>query len=163
MFRHIKTPLVAALLASALLWPLSAFAGSSTIFLVRSTLSNDSDADGGGLWQYEGGTLQNAAGKTIGNYILERRVTTSGTETLNTASETISLFFPPSTSGNLPPGITVEGDYSYNTGEVDGAVSAAGTKYHWLIGADADGTVVSGSPSTKLILTWVGSGGLTVP
>jgi hypothetical protein len=163
MFRRIKTPLVAALLASAVLWPLSAFAGSATVFLVRSTLSNDADADGGGLWQYEGGTVQTMGGRVLGNYILERRVTTSGTQTYNTAGETISLFFAPSTSGSLPPGITVEGDYSYNTGEVDGAVAATGTKYHWLIGADADGNVVSGTAETKLVFTWVGSGGLTVP
>ncbi len=163
MFRRIKTPLVAALIASAFLLPVRAFAGSATVYLVRSTLSNDADADSGGLWQYEGGTVQNAAGKAIGTYIVERRVTTSGTQTYNTASETISMFFAPAMSGNLPPGITVEGDYSYNTGEVAGAVAAAGSKYHWIIGADADGTIVSSSPSTKLVLTWVGSNGLTVP
>ncbi len=81
MLRRIKTPLVAALLASAFLWPLSAFAGSATVYLMRSTLSNDADADGGGLWQYEGGTVQTMGGRVLGNYIVERRVTTTGTQT----------------------------------------------------------------------------------
>ena len=41
MFQAIKTPFIAAALASASLLPAQAFAGSATLSLVRSTLSND--------------------------------------------------------------------------------------------------------------------------
>jgi hypothetical protein len=161
MFNSIKTALIVGLTASAFLWPLKAFAGSATLYLVRSSLSNDADADNGGLWQYEGGSIQNAGGASLGTYILQRRVTTSGTQLYNTAGETISLFFAPASSGGLPPGITIEGDYSYNSGAVGGAVTAAGNKYHWIIGADVAGSVVNSQ--TKLVLTWVGSDSLKVP
>ena len=61
MRRTLKAPLAAALLAAAALLPAQAFAGSQTLSLIRSTLSNDTDADNGGLWQYEGGSVQNYA------------------------------------------------------------------------------------------------------
>ena len=141
MFGSIKTIVTVGLMANAFLWPLKAFAGSATLYLVRSTLSNDADADGGGLWQYEGGSVQDKTGAAVGTYILQRRVTTSGTSAYNTAGESISLFFAPASSGALPPGITLEGDYSYNSGAVSGSVSAADSKYHWIIGADAAGSL----------------------
>jgi hypothetical protein len=162
MVRSIKPLLAAGLVASAFLWPAHAFAGQANLVLVRSTLSNDVDADNGGLWQYEGGTIQNKAGTAIGTYILQRRVTTSGTQTYNTAGETISLFFAPGTSGGLPPVITAEGAYSYNSGAFGGSVSAASNKYHWIIGADATGSV-GASPTTNLALTWTTSDSLHVP
>jgi hypothetical protein len=161
MFRSVKTMLVVGLSAIALLLPLKAFAGSATLYLVRSTLSNDSDADNGGLWQYEGGSVQDASGTAVGTYILQRRVTTSGTSAYNTAGETISLFFAPSSSGALPPGMTIEGDYSYNSGAVSGSVSAASNKYHWIIAADVAGSL--SNSTTKLVLTWVASNTLHVP
>jgi hypothetical protein len=163
MFQVIKAPFVAAILASASLLPAQAFAGSVTLSLVRSSLSNDADSDGGGLWQYEGGAVQNKTGDAIGTYIVQRRVTTSGTQPYNTAGETISVFLAPSDSGGLPPVITVEGNYSYNSGAVGGSVSAASTKYHWIIGSDASATIASGTATTKLVITWTGSDGLHVP
>ena len=163
MFRSIKAPLIAAAVTCASLWSANAFAGSSTLSLVRSTLSNDTDADNGGLWQYEGGAIQNSAGAAVGTYIIQRRVTTSGTQTYNTAGETISLFFVPANSGGLPPVVTVEGAYSYNSGNVDGSVSAASAKYHWLIGSDVSASIVSGTATSKLVITWTGSDVLHVP
>ncbi len=160
MFRSIKIVLIAGLMATGLVWPLKAFAGTATLTLVKSTLSNDQDADNGGLWQYEGGTMQ-VGGNAVGTYIIQRRVTTSGTQTYNTAAETITLFFAPSLSGGLPNSITIEGDYSYNFGTMSGSVSASGTKYHWIIGADAAGSVTS--TGSKLVLTWVGSNYLQLP
>ncbi len=161
MLNSIKAVLIAGLMASALLWPMKAFAGSATLILVRSSLSNDTDADNGGLWQYEGGSVQSSTGASLGTYILQRRVTTSGTLTYNTAGETISLFFAPASSGGLPPGITIQGDYSYNSGAVGGSVTAAGNKYHWLIGADVVGSVTNSN--TKLVITWTASDNLHVP
>ncbi len=162
MFRPMKPFLIAGLIAVSLLWPLHAFAGSANLVLVRSTLSNDADADGGGLWQYEGGAVQNKAGSALGTYIIERRVTTSGTQTYNTAAETLTLFLAPGSSGGLPPVITIEGDYSYKSGAVGGSVAAAGGKYHWLIGADANATVGT-PPTTNLVITWTASDSLHVP
>jgi hypothetical protein len=162
MVRSIKTLVIAGLIASELLWPVHAFAGSANLVLVRSTLSNDADADGGGLWQYEGGALQTKSGTAIGSYILQRRVTTSGTQTYNAAGETITLFLAPGTSGGLPPVITIEGDYSYNSGAVGGSVAAAGNKYHWIVGADVAGTIGTNG-TTNLVITWTGSDGLHVP
>ena len=160
MFR-VNMPVVAAFLAGASLFPATASAGSVTLSLVRSTISNDADADGGGLWQYEGGALQNKAGNAIGTYIIQRRITTSGTQVYNTAGETISLFLAPSDSGGLPPVITVEGGYSYNSGAVGGSVSSASNKYHWIVGADVNGTIAAST--TKLVITWTGSDNLHVP
>ena len=160
---NLRVPLVAAFVAAASLFSASAFAGSATLLLVRSTLSNDADADGGGLWQYEGGSIQNAAGSAVGTYILQRRVTSSGTQAYNTASETITLFFAPLTNGGLPPEMTIGGAYSYNSGLVDGSVTAASTKYHWTIGYDVTGSVVSGSAATKLVITWIGTEALHIP
>jgi hypothetical protein len=159
---NLRAPLVAAFLAAVSLFSANAFAGSATLSLVRSTLSNDTDADNGGLWQYEGGSIQNAAGSAVGTYILQRRVTTSGTSAYNTAGETITLFFTPATSGGLPPVITIEGAYSYNSGLMGGSVAAASTKYHWTIGYDANASV-SGTAATKLVITWVGTETLHIP
>jgi hypothetical protein len=58
-------------------------------------------------------------------------------------------------SGALPPGMTIEGDYSYNSGAVSGSVSAASNKYHWIIAADVAGTL--SNSATKLVITWIAS------
>ncbi len=135
-------------------------AGSLTILLVRSSLNNDTDS--AGLWQYEGGAVQNATtGATIGHYLLNRRVTTAGTSTDNTAAESITLFFSNATAGQVPNSFTLEGAYSYNTGQFVGSVSAASERYHVLIGADASATLVTSSTTTsKLVVDWVGLQGV---
>ena len=163
MSHSLRNPLVVAFLAAVSLFSASAFAGSATLSLVRSTLSNDTDADNGGLWQYEGGSLQNAAGSAVGTYIIQRRVTSSGTSAYNTAGETITLFFAPATSGGLPPVITIEGAYSYNSGSFGGSVAAASTKYHWTIGFDANASIGSGPAMNKLVITWLGTDTLHIP
>ncbi len=152
---HTKSSLlIGAVLASAgALLSASAFAGSETIMLVRSSLAND--ADTAGTWQYEGGAIQNTRGVGIGTYIISRRVTTAGTSTYNTAAETISLFFAPKVSTNAPNVITLEGAHSFNSGNFVGSVSAASNEYHLLIGADASATIPSANTS-KLVLNWIG-------
>jgi hypothetical protein len=161
MFRAIKTPIIAAFLAGASLWSANAFAGSVTFSLVRSTLSNVDDPDGNGLWQYEGGALQSKAGTAIGTYIIQRRVTSSGTQSYNTAGYTVSLFLAPTGTNPLPSVITVEGAFSYTSGAADGSVSADSNKYHWIIGADVNATVAAST--TKLVISWIGSDDLHVP
>jgi hypothetical protein len=140
--------------STAALLSASALAGSATIVLARSTLSNTSDSDGGGLWQYEGGTIQNTHGTAIGTYIANRRVTTSGTSLYNTAAETISLFFAPKVSSKAPNVIALEGAYSYNSGNFIGSVSAASYEYHDLIGSDASAEISNGTAT--LVITWIG-------
>ncbi len=135
----------------------TASANGLTMLLVRSTLSNDSDSDGGGLWQYEGGVVQNAGGTAnIGHYIVTRRVTTSGTSADNTASETITLFFPNSTAGDVPNTMTLQGAYSYNTGQVVGSVSAVSSRYRPMNGESFSGSIVSGTASTKIVIDFDG-------
>ncbi len=160
MLNKVKAALVAASVCSGAFCATAAYAGGLNVLLVRSTLSNDADSDGGGLYQYEGGVVQNATGTTtIGHYIVTRRVTTSGTSSDNTASETITLFFPNSTPGNVPNNITLTGAYSYNTGQFAGSVSAVSARYRSLNGEDATGTVTgtSGtSGTTKLNIDYDG-------
>ena len=93
MTGHQKIALLTFTALSGILCAGTTLAGTKTLTLERATLSNDVDADNGGLWQYEGGTLLAASGATAGTYIINRRVTTSGTQTFNTAFETVTLFF----------------------------------------------------------------------
>ena len=139
----------------------AAFAGTKSLTLERATLSNSPDADGGGLWQYEGGTLLAANGTAAGTYILNRRVTTSGVATFNTAAETITLFFTPKVAGDVPEVVTLQGAHSFNNGNFAGSVSAASDRYTWIIGADASASVAAGA--TTLTLTWNGSKHLSIP
>ena len=158
--KRLHALLLAMALATAGLWSASAQAGSTTLLLVRSTLANDTDT--AGLWQYEGGTIQNSAGTaTVGHYILTRRVTTAGTSADNTAGVTTSLFFATS-SGNTPDVITLEGAWSFTSGGFLGSVSAASNKYHWAIGADASSTIPA-SGTQKLVIQWLASTGLKIP
>jgi hypothetical protein len=163
MIANQKTALLALTALSSILCAGTAFAGQKILTLERSTLSNDADADGGGLWQYEGGTLLSATGATAGTYIVNRRVTTSGTQTFNTAFETLTLFFTPLVTGGVPEVVVVQGAYSYNSGALIGSVSAASEKYTWIIGADVSAAIVSGTSSTALTLAWNGSKHLTIP
>jgi hypothetical protein len=133
-------------------------AGNTIMLLVRQSLNNVPDSSGSSdLWQYEGGIVQNAAGTaTIGHYLANRRITSSGTSTDNTAGETISLFFSNATAGDVPYNITFQGAYSYNTGQFAGSVSAASSRYHPLIGDSVTGTLVSGG-ATKITIDFDGN------
>jgi len=128
-------------------------AGTQTVELVRSSLTNVPDA--AGIYQYEGGTLENSSGGTLGNYIIVRR-TEAATASFNTAATTITLFLPPATSGAAPSVVTLEGAWSFSSGDFQGSVSAASNKFHWLVGADAASSMPTVSAS-KLVLTWAGS------
>ena len=83
------TPALVVAAAMAAYAPI-ANAGSAALVLNRTTLTNVSDA--AGLWQHEGGNVFKS-GVKIGQYALQRRVTTGGTTApLNTAATTITLF-----------------------------------------------------------------------
>jgi hypothetical protein len=152
-----KAGLLAASICSGILCTSAAMAASFNVLLVRATLSNDHDPDSNGLYQYEGGTVQNGTGTTtIGHYIVTRRVTTSGTSADNTAGETIVLFFPNSTSGNVPNSVTLEGAYSYNTGQFAGSVSAVSSRYRIFNGSDATAAITATAGTTKLSINFDG-------
>jgi hypothetical protein len=93
---------------------------------VRSTLQNVPDA--AGSYQYEGGTIQNTAGNHLGTYLIVRR-TGSSTAAFNTAATTISLFFPPAESTSAPGVVTIEGSWSFSSGDFNGSVSAASQSF----------------------------------
>jgi len=150
---HRSIPVTVAFAALAWLSAAAAQAGSQTLELVRATLQNVPDA--AGSYQYEGGTLENALGKSLGTYLIVRR-TGSGTERFNTSATTITLFFPPAPSTNAPPVITIQGAWSFASGNFKGSVSAAAEEFHWIIGADAASTIPAGTTS-KLVLSWTGS------
>jgi|GEM_PF-4174846 len=150
--RHI---MVIALAALGALATETASANSQTLTLARTNLTNVSDA--AGLYQHEAGTLENSSGSSIGTYILVRRVTSGGTDAYNVADQKITLFFAPSSSGVLPETMILEGVYSYNSGAFGGSVAAASGRYHYLIGAEGNGTVVSGQAVTKLVFQYLGT------
>ena len=147
---------ITALAASAglaSLYAAAAQAGTQTLELVRSTLQNVPDA--AGSYQYEGGTIQNTAGSHLGTYLIVRR-TGSSTAAFNTAATTISLFFPPAVSTSAPGVVTIEGSWSFSSGDFNGSVSAASQSFHWIVGADASSTIPTVANS-RLVLTWIGS------
>lgn len=148
-------PILAMAVFAAVAWlsAAAAQAGTQTLQLVRATLQNVPDA--AGSYQYEGGTLENALGKSIGTYLIVRR-TGSGADRFNTAATTITLFFPPAPSTNAPPVVTIQGAWSFSSGNFKGSVSAASEEFHWVVGADAASTIPAGTTS-KLVLSWTGS------
>lgn len=153
MSNRLRTVLLATAAVFGSLCAAAVQAGTQTVELVRSSLTNVPDA--AGIYQYEGGTLENSSGGALGTYIIVRR-TEAATASFNTAATTITLFLPPATSGAAPSVVTIEGAWSFSSGDFQGSVSAASNKYHWLVGADAASLMPVVSTS-KLVLTWAGS------
>ena len=145
-----KTVFVAILL-SLVVVPL-AYAGTSTMQLRRASLTNVNDA--AGTWQYAGGTVwQN--GRQVGYYGWTNRMINGGTNALNTAMMTVTLFF----SGSVPyRNVTLQGAWNFGPGNAIGGVSAASQPYPFLM---HDGTFEMTSPSAgtfNLTITWSGGG-----
>jgi hypothetical protein len=129
----------------------AAYAGSVSLTLNRLTLTNVTDA--AGLWQYEGGKVFKGTTQ-IGNYAINRRVTSGGTDAQNTAALTVTIFF----LGATPPdSITLQGTHAFSSGGVAGSVSAASSKYDWIRSATFAGD------TTTLTIDWLGSNSLTLP
>ena len=136
-----------------------AHAGSTTLTLTRTALTNVTDA--AGLWQHQSGNILKA-GVKVGQYALHRRVTTGGTTTpLNTAMTTITLFFA-TTSGTAPQNVTLQGAHDFTAGNFRGGVSAVSNRYSWLNGADAAYSSIASS-QLSLSIAWNGSSHLTLP
>jgi hypothetical protein len=130
----------------------SATAGTSTLTLKRTTLTNVNDA--AGLWQYESGTVL-VGNSQAGAFAATRRFV-NGT---NPPADmfTLTLFF----KGNPPQNVTLMGSWTTNPGGGIGGVSAASQPYQFL---QHDGTFVMtpiAAGAYKLVITW--SGGGTVP
>jgi hypothetical protein len=89
----------------------------------RLSLANVDDA--AGRWQHEGGRVL-LGGQPIGNYIIVRRVTPSGTGPQNTASVTMTIFL----LGSTPPrNLTLQGAHDFGSGRYIGSVSAASNPF----------------------------------
>jgi hypothetical protein len=138
--------LLAALPASA------AFAGTATLQLTRTALTNVTDT--AGLYQYETGTVSTATGALAGYYNVTRRVTSGGAAAaLNAASETINVILATTTPGPFN-NLTLEGTHDFSSGAFAGSVSAAASKYSFAIAGTAK--AVSGTVTT-LVVTFKGS------
>jgi hypothetical protein len=90
-----------------------------TLQVQRLSLTNVDDA--AGRWQHEGGRIL-LGSQQVGNYIIVRRVTPSGTGPQNTASVTMTIFL----LGSSPPrNLTLQGAHDFSSGRYVGSVSAA--------------------------------------
>lgn len=140
---------ISSLVLSAVLVP-TAFAGTITATMTRGSLTNVNDA--AGIWQIEGGTVQSAAGASLGQYACTRRTVTvgaGGTSPQNTAMLTCTIFMQ-GRGGSAPENITVQGAHDYSSGNFKGSVSAASAPYSHLIGADVMGETGAGT----ITFTW---------
>jgi hypothetical protein len=140
---------VAAIMVFSLLIS-EAYAGSVTLDLVRLSLNNVDDV--AGRWQHEGGQVFKA-GTQIGNYAINRRVTSSGTSPQNTAMVTMTIFF---LGASPPQNITLQGAHDFSSGISRGSVSAASTKYNWI----RDAIFTGNAAANTLQINWLGSTGL---
>lgn len=133
-------------------------AGSTSLTLTRTTLTNVDDAAGRTQHQ-SGNVLRN--GIKVGQYLIQRRVTTGGsTAPLNTAATTIALFMA-TAGGTAPQNITLQGAHDFGPGNFRGSVSGASNRYTWLQGADA--TYSSSNTNLTLIFNWTGASQLSLP
>jgi hypothetical protein len=157
----IKQSLIVLVFLMPALWSTESTAGSVALLLTRSTLTNVTDAAGG--WQHEGGTVFSGATQ-IGYYALHRRTTTGGTNTLNTAMETLTLFLNTAqVQGNAPRNITIEGAHDFSSGRFRGSVSAASAQYNWIQDANVLGAPSTAIGDTILTIDWLQSTTLTLP
>lgn len=90
--------------------------------LKRASLNNVTDV--AGLWQHEGGVVYQKE-KQVGYYASTKRVTHGGTDALNTAMLTLTIFFDKKLGTKAPENITFQGSHDFNSGEEIGSVSAA--------------------------------------
>lgn len=132
-----------------------AMAGSAALTLVRSTLTNVSDA--AGTWQFEGGLVQKSAA-TIGRYAIQRRTVTNGTTPYNTAMTKVNLYL-----GSYAYNIVLEGAHNFSNGYFYGSTCAAYNRYAFLRGGDASIVPTATTGTSTVYLYWNGSSQLTLP
>jgi hypothetical protein len=99
-----------------------------TLTLVRLSLTNVTDAEGG--FQFDGGDVKLGA-QLIGHYARVKRFSTVGTAPQNTAAVTITIFL---LGADPPENLTLQGSHSFNTGGQIGSVSAASSVAAPVIG-----------------------------
>ena len=155
-----KTALKTLVVASAVsMFATLAHAGSVSLTLTRTTLTNVPDA--AGLWQHQGGDIIKG-GVKVGQYLLTRRVTTGGsTAPLNTAATQITLFFA-TAAGSAPQNVTLQGAHDFGPGNFRGSVSGASNRFTFTQGADASYSSAAGG-NLNLFMSWNGSSQLTLP
>lgn len=125
----------------------AAFAGTATLELTRTGLSNVTDS--AGLYQYETGTVSTANGVLAGYYNVTRRVISGGAASaLNAATETMNVILATTTPGPFN-NLTLEGTHDFSSGAFAGSVSAAASPYKFAIGGNA--TAVSGGVTTLVV------------
>jgi hypothetical protein len=148
-----KTRGLAAVLGLLATLPTSAaFAGTATLELTRTVLSNVTDT--AGLYQYETGTVSTSTGAPVGYYNVTRRVISGGAASaLNAANETMNVILATTTPGPFN-NLTLEGTHDFTSGAFAGSVSAAAAKYSFAITGTA--TAQSGTVTT-LVVTFKGS------
>jgi hypothetical protein len=136
----------------------AAYAGSVSLSLVRSELTNVDDP--AGRWQHEAGNIiRNNV--IVGQYAIHRRVTYGGTDAQNTAMTTVTLFF---TNVSTPPhNVTLQGAHSFSSGRFTGSVSAASNRYAWIQDADAAINATATIGTSTLSISWAGASQLTLP
>jgi hypothetical protein len=136
----------------------AAYAGSVSLSLVRSELTNVDDP--AGRWQHEAGNIVKN-NVVVGQYAITRRVTFGGTDVQNTAMTTVTLFF---TNSSTPPhNITLQGAHSFSSGRFAGSVSAASNRYSWIQNADASIGSTGTIGTSTLSISWAGANQLTLP
>ncbi len=131
--RRRKTLWLSALVIGALLgWALLGAAqlspGEHHYQLVRKTLENVDDV--AGRWQHAAGEVYQR-GKLVGYYVSIKRVTWGGSDPLNTAALTMTIFW----IGAKPPeNFTLQGSHDFSSGNQIGSVSAASSLFTSYIG-----------------------------
>jgi hypothetical protein len=154
-----KTVLVAvAALVLTVVFHSAAYAGSVSLSLVRSELTNVDDP--AGRWQHEAGNILKS-NVVVGQYAITRRVTYGGTDAQNTAMTTVTLFFR--NSSTPPHNVTLQGAHSFSSGRFAGSVSAASNRYTWIQNADAAISATATIGTSTLSISWAGANQLTLP
>ncbi|MFE5402639.1 glycosyl hydrolase family 28-related protein [Streptomyces sp. NPDC056580] len=98
--------------------------------LQQLNLQNVEDA--AGWWLFEGGEVYED-GSHVANYASTRRAVTGGTETLNAATLTLTLFFLDD-SGELAENMTLQGTHRFASSTSIGSVSAVSQAFAARIG-----------------------------
>jgi len=161
---QIKKSLIAIALLLPFLLSTESLAGSASLTLKQTNLTNVTDP--AGTWQHEAGQVLNGS-TLVGYYIAYRRVTTGGTTVLNTATETLTVFLDTAhVTNSAPRNITIEGAHDFTSGNFQGSVSAASSQYSWIKGANAIvnyGTTTATAKTGDLTINWLEADTLTLP
>lgn len=125
-----RLPVVAVI---ALVLACASTAHASTLLTLNLTrvTANTGVPDAAGAWGFDGGTVS-FQGTVIGRYArVLRTVLSGGTDPLNTAMVTMTLFL---TGANPPQNLTLQGSHSFSDGEERGSISGASSTFRGAVG-----------------------------